>query len=69
MAVSYHEMTEKELDKQLESFRKELRELRFTYAVTRSLQNSARPRLVKRSIARILTIKRERELKAAKGGA
>lgn len=63
MAVNYHEMTEEELQKQLDASRSELRELRFTFAVARSLQNPSRPGQIKKSIARILTIKRARELK------
>lgn len=66
MAVNYSEMTDKELDKQLDNSRNELRELRFTFAVVKSLQNPSRAGQLKRNIARILTLKRQREITAAK---
>lgn len=52
MATSVHDMTNEELTKQLDNARKELRELRFTYAVARSLQDPARIGKLKRQIAR-----------------
>lgn len=66
MATAYHEMTNEELDKQLEQARVELRNLRFTFAVARSLQSPARVGALRKNIARILTIKRGRELGIAK---
>lgn len=66
MATAYHEMTNEELDKQLDLARVELRNLRFTFAVARSLQSPARVGDLKKNIARILTIKRGRELGIAK---
>ena len=66
MASTYHDMTDEELNTQLDNARKELRELRFSYAVARSLQNPSRIGQLKRNIARILTVKREKEIKAAK---
>jgi len=53
-------MTDDELDKQMAETRKELFNLRFQSA-TGALENSARLRLAKREIARILTVKNERE--------
>ncbi len=66
MATAYHEMTNEELDKQLDQARVELRNLRFTFAVARSLQSPARVGDLKKNIARILTIKRGRDLGIAK---
>ena len=53
-------MTDDELQRRLEETRQELFNLRFQSA-TGALENSARLRLAKREIARILTIKNERE--------
>ena len=53
-------MTDEELDRQMAETRQELFQLRFQTA-TGALENSARVRLAKREIARILTIKNERE--------
>ena len=54
------EMTDEDLAKRLADTRHELFNLRFQSA-TGALENSARLRLAKREIARILTIKNERE--------
>ena len=59
-ARQLREMTDDELDKQMAETRKELFNLRFQSA-TGALENSARLRLAKREIARILTVKNERE--------
>ena len=53
-------MTDDDLAKRLADTRHELFNLRFQSA-TGALENSARLRLAKREIARILTIKNERE--------
>jgi large subunit ribosomal protein L29 len=53
-------MTDDELQRRLGETRQELFNLRFQSA-TGALENSARLRLAKREIARILTIKNERE--------
>jgi large subunit ribosomal protein L29 len=53
-------MTDEELDRKMAETRQELFQLRFQTA-TGALENSARVRLAKREIARILTIKNERE--------
>jgi large subunit ribosomal protein L29 len=54
------DMTDEELTHKLADTRQELFNLRFQ-AATGALENSARLRLAKREIARILTIQRERE--------
>ena len=53
------DLTDEELDRRLDETRHELFNLRFQSA-TGALENSARLRLAKREIARILTIKNER---------
>ena len=55
-------MTDEELELTLGERRKELFNLRFQSA-TGALENSARLRSAKREIARILTVRHERELK------
>jgi large subunit ribosomal protein L29 len=60
------ELTDDELDHRLSERRQELFNLRFQ-AVTGAIENSARLKLTKREIARILTVRHERE--AAKGKA
>jgi len=62
MGSIYHEMNEDELNRNLEEVRSEIRELRFTFAVARTLQDPARVRKLKKSVAAIMTVKREREL-------
>jgi large subunit ribosomal protein L29 len=52
-------MTDDELERRLADSRKELFNLRFQSA-TGALENSARLKLTKREIARILTIRHER---------
>ena len=53
-------LSDEELDRKMAETRKELFQLRFQTA-TGGLENSARLRGTKREIARILTIKNERE--------
>ena len=53
-------MTDEELDHRLAETRQELFNLRFQ-GVTGALENTARLKLAKREIARILTIRHERE--------
>ncbi|MDH5657097.1 MAG: 50S ribosomal protein L29, partial [Spirochaetia bacterium] len=60
MGSVYHELTNEEMNKQLEEARSELREIRFSYAVARSMSDPSRVKKLKRNIARILTIKNER---------
>ena len=54
-------LTEAELEQKLKEFKEELFNLRFQHATAR-LDNPMRIREVRRTIARIKTIKREREL-------
>jgi large subunit ribosomal protein L29 len=58
--VKFRDLSTSDLQNQLESLRKELREARFEYGITRTIQNPARVRKVKKDIARILTILHER---------
>jgi large subunit ribosomal protein L29 len=53
-------MTDEELENRLADTRQELFNLRFQ-SVTGALENTARLKLAKREIARILTIRNERE--------
>jgi large subunit ribosomal protein L29 len=59
-ARQLRDLTDVELQRRLEETRQELFNLRFQSA-TGALENSARLRLAKREIARILTIRNERE--------
>ena len=56
------ELSDDELADRLTERRQELFNLRFQ-SVTGALENSARLKLTKREIARILTVKQEREMK------
>lgn len=59
-ARQLHDMTDEELEQKMAETRQELFNLRFQSA-TGALENSARLRSAKREIARILTVKTERE--------
>lgn len=59
--VSFADMTNEELQSMLKQFKKELQELRFQL-VTASVQNTAKISHLKKDIARILTVLRQREL-------
>ncbi len=59
-ARQLRDMSNEELEQRLAETRQELFNLRFQ-AATGALENSARLRLAKREIARILTIRTERE--------
>ena len=59
-ARQLRDMSDQDLTQHLEEVRQELFNLRFQSA-TGALENSARLRLAKREIARILTIQHERE--------
>jgi large subunit ribosomal protein L29 len=59
-ARQLRDLSSEELERRLHETRQELFNLRFQ-AATGSLENTARLRLAKREIARILTITRERE--------
>lgn len=58
-------LTDQELDQKLDEFKEELFNLRFQHA-TAQLNNPMRIREVRRIIARIKTIMRERELELEK---
>ena len=58
-------MTDDELERRLADTRQELFNLRFQSA-TGALENSARLKLAKREIARILTVRTEREAAAGR---
>jgi large subunit ribosomal protein L29 len=60
------ECDDDELDSRLENSRKELFNLRFQ-AATGRLDNSARIGQVRREIARVLTVRRDREIALAEG--
>ncbi|MEE8418898.1 MAG: 50S ribosomal protein L29 [Dehalococcoidales bacterium] len=60
-AEEIRELSSEDLSKQMESARRQLFDLRFQ-AATRQLVNHREIRTVKRNIARLLTILREREL-------
>lgn len=55
------ELSESNLNEKLENFRKELFNLRFQHS-TAQLENTQRIPEVKKNIARILTVLREREI-------
>ncbi len=59
-ARNLRDLTNDELEQKLADTRQELFNLRFQSA-TGALENSARLRLAKREIARILTVRHERE--------
>ena len=59
-ARDLRDMTDEELEEKMGETRRELFNLRFQSA-TGALENSARLRSAKREIARILTVKNERE--------
>ncbi len=59
-ARQLRDLSNDELERKLHDTRQELFNLRFQ-AATGSLENTARLRLAKREIARILTIRQERE--------
>ena len=59
-ARNLRDLTDDELERKLADTRQELFNLRFQSA-TGALENSARLRLAKREIARILTVRHERE--------
>ena len=65
-ARALRDLTDEELDRKMAETRQELFNLRFQSA-TGALDNSARLRSAKREIARILTVRQERESEQAKG--
>ena len=65
-ARQLRELSDAELDRKMAETRQELFNLRFQSA-TGVLENSARLRTAKREIARILTVRHEREARQAQG--
>ncbi len=65
-AGKLRELEISELHKQLAEFREELFKLRFQHSIGQ-LKNTARIPYVKRTIARILTIMREKQLELENG--
>ena len=65
-AKEVHELSNDELTRKVDDLKDELFKLRFQLA-TGQLENPIRIRDVKRSIARVKTVLRERELKALEG--
>ena len=63
-ATELHELTDDELENRLVEQKAELFNLRFKH-VTGQLDNSSRLQVVRRDIARINTLLRDREIKAA----
>ena len=66
-AAELREADESELETRLTEAKQELFNLRFQI-VTGQLDNSARIQTVRRDIARILTVLREKEIEAAEAG-
>ena len=65
-ASQLRDLSDDELERKMGETRQELFNLRFQSA-TGALENSARLRTAKREIARILTIRHERDARAARG--
>ncbi len=63
-ADKIRELKTQELDKKLADYRKELFNLRFQHA-TGQLENTQRLSKVKKNIARVLTILREKEMESS----
>ncbi len=63
--VSFAEMGNEELNSMMRDFKKELQEIRFQF-VTASVQNTARVSHLKKDIARIKTVLRQRQLSESK---
>ena len=62
MKAKLHDLKDNEILEQLENAKKELREHRFQYAIARSLENPKVISNLKKKVARLLTIQREREI-------
>jgi large subunit ribosomal protein L29 len=62
-ASNIREMDEAEIQRHLDEYRQEMFNLRFQSA-TRKLKNHQRIKLVRRDVARLLTVVRERDIEA-----
>ncbi len=65
-AEELRELSDSELDEKLEEFKTDLFNLRFELA-TGQLDNYKQLRVTRRDIARVMTVQRERAVKAAAG--
>ena len=65
-AKEIREMSDEEIEKKLEELRGELLKERAKVSTLGMVENPGRVRAIKRAIARLLTIKREREIAANK---
>ncbi|MBP9886181.1 MAG: 50S ribosomal protein L29 [Leptospiraceae bacterium] len=66
MKLKLKDIKDADITTQLAEARKELRTHRFQYVVARSLENPMVIRNLRKKVARLLTVKREREIAAAK---
>ncbi|MCS6972027.1 MAG: 50S ribosomal protein L29 [Turneriella sp.] len=62
--INFAELSDAELERYHQEFRKELQEIRFSQ-VTSAYTNNARISALKKDIARILTVKNQRKKQAA----
>lgn len=65
MKAKLHDLKDNEILEQLNESKKQLRENRFQYAIARSLENPKVIRNLKKKVARLLTIQREREISSS----
>ena len=66
-AIEIREMSTENIQEELDATREELMRLRFQYT-TGELTDTSRIRVVRRKVARLLTVLRERELAAESEG-
>lgn len=66
MKNKLHELSDQDLTTQLVEAREEVRTQRFKFSVEKNLENPKKIRDSKKKIARILTIKRQREIAEGK---
>ncbi len=59
--VNLRELNDSDIQKQIDESRKQLRELRFQFAVARSVENPSAFRVLKKKIAQLLTVQHERK--------
>lgn len=66
-AIEIREMSTEDIQEELDATREELMRLRFQYT-TGELTDTSRIRIIRRKIARLLTVLRERDLAAESEG-
>lgn len=66
MKMKLAELKDSEIEQQLLDATKQIREIRFQFAIARSLENPKSIRDLKKKIARLKTIQRERQLAGKK---